>query len=115
MSSQYDNIGSRYKAFKDLPAVDLERPSVLKRLGNINGYRCLDLACGLGHWCRFLIENGAAEVIGVDISGNMIEAARQALPEDMRSHVGFKVEDCSRPALIDGGPFDLAFAGWSVT
>jgi hypothetical protein len=50
MSTQYDAIGVRYKAFKDLPAVDLEKPSVLKRLGNINDMRCLDLACGLGHW-----------------------------------------------------------------
>lgn len=49
MSTQYNQIGSRYKAFKNLPAVDLEEPSVLKRLGDINGLKCLDLACGLGH------------------------------------------------------------------
>jgi SAM-dependent methyltransferase len=112
MPTQYDNIGSRYKAFKDLPAVDLEEPSVLKRLGNIDRLNCLDLACGLGNWCGFLVRHGAAKVVGVDISERMIKAARESLPEEMVSKVSFDVKDCSKPVSIDGGPFDVVFAGW---
>lgn len=110
MSTQYDNIGSSYKAWKERSAVDLERPSVLKRLGDITGLKCLDLACGLGYWCRFLIERGASEVAGVDISVKMVAAARESAYAD--SNITFEVKDCSKPVAIGGGPFDLVFAGW---
>ncbi len=93
--SQYDDIGGNYKGLKNLPAADLEEPSVLKRLGDIAGLDCLDLACGLGHWSRFLIRQGAAKVVGVDISESMVKAARQSLPEEMESKVSFEVRDCS--------------------
>ena len=98
MSTQYGNIG------RALPLVGLEEPSVLKRLGNIDGLRCLDLACGFGYWSLFLIRNGAAKVVGVDISEEMVKAARQGLPEEMQSKVVFHVKDCSKPISIDEGP-----------
>lgn len=112
MSTQYDKIGSSYKGLKSLPAADLEEPSVLKRLGSITGLECLDLACGLGHWTRFLVRQGASKVVGVDISENMVEAARQSMPEAMNSKVSFDVKDCSKPVSIPGKPFDVVFAGW---
>ena len=112
MSTQYDKIGSRYKTLKDLPVLDIEKPSVLKRLGSVEGLTCLDLACGYGHWSHILVELGAAKVVGVDISDGMIKAARETLPESMRSKVSFTIGDCSKPIAIEGGPFDLVFAGW---
>ena len=112
MSAQYDSIGSRYKAFKDRSVVDIEKPSVLKRLGDVVGLKCLDAACGLGHWSRLLVEQGAANVVGVDISEEMIKGAYATLPEKMTSKVSFEIGDLTRPIAVNGGPFDLVFAGW---
>lgn len=45
-------------------------------LPNFTGKKVLDLGCGYGWHCRYAAENGAAEVIGVDISNKMIEKAK---------------------------------------
>ncbi|KAK5174700.1 uncharacterized protein LTR77_001782 [Saxophila tyrrhenica] len=112
MSTQYDTIGSRYKAFKERPVVDIEEPSVLKRLGSVEGLTCLDLACGLGHWSRLLARKGASKVIGVDISQTMISSANDLLPDDLKPTISYQTGDCSIPTPVPGGPFDLIFAGW---
>lgn len=112
MSKQYDRIGKSYQTFKDQPVVDIERPSVLKRLGNVDGLTCVDLACGLGYWSKLLVDKGAARVVGIDISESMVNAARESLSDHHASKVAFHVGDCSKPSVIDGGPFDVAIAGW---
>src|ERR1700759_5320826 len=93
-STQYDSIGNRYKAFKERAVVDIEEPSVLKRLGGVDGLSVLDLACGLGIWSRLFVSKGASKVVGVDISSNMIEEARAATPTDQAGRLTFEVGDC---------------------
>lgn len=39
--------------------------------------RVLDLGCGFGWHCRYAAENGAASVLGIDISENMLAEARR--------------------------------------
>ena len=112
MSTQYDNIGKRYKSFNDLPVVEIERPNVLKQLGNVKGLNCLDLACGLGRWSKVLLDQGASNVVGIDISDGMIQAARADLQDSQKDKISFQVGDCSKPVTVEGGPFDVVFAGW---
>ncbi|MGE3270154.1 MAG: class I SAM-dependent methyltransferase [Chloroflexota bacterium] len=45
-------------------------------LPEVTGRRALDLGCGTGQWARFLAESGASEVIGVDLSEQMLAVAR---------------------------------------
>lgn len=52
----------------------LEWQTVLKLLGDVNGLRILDLGCGDGTFAIELARRGA-EVIGIDASRSMIEAA----------------------------------------
>lgn len=42
----------------------------------LSGKRVLDLGCGYGWHCRFAAEQGAAEVLGIDLSQRMIAEAR---------------------------------------
>ncbi len=42
----------------------------------LTGRRVLDLGCGYGWHCRFAAEQGAAEVLGLDLSEKMLEKAR---------------------------------------
>jgi SAM-dependent methyltransferase len=116
MPDQYDTIATRYGGMRSLPAPSIEKPSVEAILGHITGFRCLDLACGLGRWSKFLLDAGAAEAVGVDISELMIkEATREASstwPSDFNDKVTFQVGDCSKPLDLKGGPFDLVFGAW---
>lgn len=45
--------------------------------GYLSGLHVLDAACGTGYGSRMLLEAGAASVIGVDISGETIQAAQR--------------------------------------
>ncbi|GAB7327522.1 hypothetical protein MBLNU13_g11388t1 [Cladosporium sp. NU13] len=117
MPDQYDAIATRYGKMQSLPASSLEQPSVEVILGDVTGLRCLDLACGLGRWSKFLLEKGAAEVTGIDISPLMIEeAAREASaswPASIRDRATFRVGDCTKPLDLEReGPFDLVFGAW---
>jgi ubiquinone/menaquinone biosynthesis C-methylase UbiE len=61
---------------------------------SIEGMRILDAGCGNGHFCRHLAKSGAKEVIGVDISQEMIELAqaRGTLPNLQYRHADLMQE-----------------------
>ncbi|MFF4185235.1 class I SAM-dependent methyltransferase [Streptomyces sp. NPDC001691] len=89
---QYDEIGEAYEGFKALP---LEQyavvPSFLGMVGDVRGKSILDLACGTGFYSREFKRRGAAEVLGVDISGEMVHVAQQveqSSPLGVRYEVG---------------------------
>lgn len=83
--------------------------AVMDALGGIEGASVLDVGCGTGAASSQLIERGAAEVVGVDLSEPMIVAAR-TWTEDPR--VRFEVGDVLEgPA---GGPFDVVFSRFGV-
>lgn len=71
-----------FKGYKKLRDEDkgfneaLEVPVIHHLLSNIKDSIALDLGCGFGHQVAYLIQHGAAEVIGVDISKQMINEAR---------------------------------------
>lgn len=72
--------------------------AIAKRYG-IAGGRLLDIACGTGAQALFLSE--AFDVTGVDLSGGMLNVARQKVP-----NAAFVQGDmCDLPI---GGPFDVA-------
>jgi toxoflavin synthase len=115
MPSQYDTIGKRYASMMDMPADAPNIPTVLSVLPDVTSLNCLDLACGLGRYSRFLVERGAQHVIGIDISEGMIDAAKKTiddLPLEQQGRLEFRAADCSKPTDVDGGPFDLIFAAW---
>lgn len=41
------------------------------------GKAVLDLGCGYGWHCKYAVQQGASRVLGIDLSGRMIEQARQ--------------------------------------
>ncbi len=54
-----------------------------KLLPDFKGRRVLDLGCGFGWHCRYAAEKGAAYVLGIDPSENMLARARE-MTEDPR-------------------------------
>ncbi|MFC5721644.1 class I SAM-dependent methyltransferase [Streptomyces gamaensis] len=106
---QYDEIGESYEGFKTLPLARYpECGSFLAMLGDLSGKSVLDLACGTGFYTRQARRLGARDVLGVDVSGEMVAAAR-AIEERGPLGVRYEVADAAEPAVF-GGPFDVATA-----
>ena len=54
-----------------------EWPALRAMLPPMTGLRVLDLGCGFGWFCRWAQEAGAASLLGVDLSENMLARARE--------------------------------------
>ncbi len=67
------------------------------------GLRMLDLGCGYGFLCDYLRKQGAASVVGVDISTKMLEVARREHADPQISYMNCALED----AEFVAGSFDL--------
>lgn len=72
-----------YAASKQLPfCLVVEAPTLFRLAGDVHGLSVLDLPCGDGTYSRALARRGAASVLGVDLSGAMVERARSIEREE---------------------------------
>jgi SAM-dependent methyltransferase len=71
-----------------------------KSLGDVQGRKVLDFGCGTGRISAWLVEGGAA-VEGVDVTSEMVDAARVGVPG-----ASFRVVDGSTLPFEDGS-FDV--------
>jgi SAM-dependent methyltransferase len=55
-----------------------EWPTLRAMLPALRGARIVDLGCGFGWFCRWAAQQGAASVLGLDVSENMLARARAA-------------------------------------
>lgn len=71
----------------------------------LKGKKVLDIACGEGYGARFMLDNGALQIEGVDASSQAIESA-QSLFKD--GHIAFSTFDASRvDDLFEENTFDV--------
>ncbi|WP_369174854.1 class I SAM-dependent methyltransferase [Streptomyces sp. R28] len=104
---QYDEIGEAFEGFKSLPLTRYgEVPSFLAMVGDVRGKSVLDLASGTGFYSREFKRRGATEVLGIDISGEMVAAA-QKLEELEPLGVRYEVGDVSELRPLERR-FDVA-------
>ncbi|MET1414471.1 class I SAM-dependent methyltransferase [Roseibium sp. HPY-6] len=75
----YDKNPSPYlqQSVAENPYRLLEWTVFLNELGSVKGKRVLDLACGDGRLTRVLAHGGAAEVLGLDVSEEMLDRAKE--------------------------------------
>jgi 2-polyprenyl-3-methyl-5-hydroxy-6-metoxy-1,4-benzoquinol methylase len=110
MDTDYDRIAEQYKRAKFWPwRTHIERYTLLRLVGDVAGKAVIDLACGEGYYTRALRRQGAARVVGVDLSRGMIglaEAEEARLPLGVEYRVG---DSRSLEVLAE---FDLAFAAY---
>ena len=61
--------------------------------------RVLDLGCGFGWHCRYAISQGAAVVVGIDLSARMLEEARKrSQSATSLTYIRMAIEDIDFPA-----------------
>lgn len=83
-----------------------EWPFVRSLLPDLTGRDVADLGCGFGWFARFAREQGAASVIGYDLSENMLERARRDTPDDAVRYVQADMEELELPEAS----FDLVYS-----
>ena len=106
--TDYDNITEDYKLVKTTFFHHYsETYTVFKLLNDLTDKSVIDIACGDGYYSRSIKELGASRVVGVDISREMIEIAKNyeaVLPLGIE----YIVQDIVQ--LENIGSFDLALA-----
>ena len=68
-----------------------------KLLPPFQGKRVLDLGCGFGWHCRWAAEQGASEVVGVDLSEKMLAEARRRNSSPVIRYTRTAIEDYPYP------------------
>ena len=76
-------------------------PTLLMVLGQVDGLKVLDLACGNGYLSRRLARSGAT-VTGVDASVPIIELARSREEREPLS-ITYHVADAARLDMLEDG------------
>ncbi|MDP1838330.1 MAG: class I SAM-dependent methyltransferase [Reyranella sp.] len=87
-----------------------EWPALKAMLPPMVGLKVVDLGCGFGWFCRWAREAGAARVLGLDVSENMLARARATTPDKAISYERADLERLTLPA----GAFDLAYSSLAL-
>jgi ubiquinone/menaquinone biosynthesis C-methylase UbiE len=110
MTTNYDPIAEQYQRSKQQPWRSyIEAFTLMNRIGDLSGKAVIDLACGEGFYSRLLRQQGAAKVVGVDLSERMIELAR-AQEAEHGLGIEYIVGDARQLALTSD--YDLAVAAY---
>ncbi len=108
MTTDYDQIADVYKETKRSPLrTYVDEFTFFTVLGDVRDKSVLDLACGYGHYSRLIKQQGAASVIGVDVSEVLIEQARAA-EQQQPLGIEYRVQDVASLGQI--GEFDVVSA-----
>ncbi|MEY9440215.1 class I SAM-dependent methyltransferase [Bradyrhizobium elkanii] len=83
-----------------------EWPAIRAMLPDLVGKRVVDLGCGFGWASRWMREQGAASVLGLDLSQNMIERARADTAD---TAIEYRIADLDTLDLPEAA-FDLAYS-----
>lgn len=89
---------------------DIEVPGMLEAIGNAKELRVLDEGCGFGDHISQLANQGAKELIGLDISKELIAFAKRQ--NILNSN--FAIHDLNKPLAFEDDHFDVVFASLTV-
>ncbi|HCE6997183.1 TPA: class I SAM-dependent methyltransferase [Pseudomonas aeruginosa] len=87
-----------------------EWPALQAMLPGLAGKRVVDLGCGFGWFCRWAREQGAAEVLGIDISQNMLGKAWAMTDDPAIRYLRQDLETLELPAAS----FDFAYSSLAL-
>lgn len=65
----------------------IEMPVMKEELPDINGKMVLDIGCGMGKFIKYMLELNPKQIVGLDISNNMISYAKEHVNDEIVSFV----------------------------
>lgn len=87
-----------------------EWPALRALLPDLQGRIVLDLGCGFGWFCRWARDHGAASVMGIDVSENMLTRARATTHDAAITYARGDMEQLTLPPRS----FDLAYSSLAL-
>ena len=79
-----------------------EWPALRALLPDLRGFKVLDLGCGFGWFCRWARQQGAAHVLGIDVSENMLTRSRATTHDPAITYIRAGMEQLElSPASVD--------------
>lgn len=87
-----------------------EWPALRVLVPELAGRRVVDLGCGFGWFCRWARHAGAAQVLGLDVSENMLARARATDPDAAVTYRRADLERLDLPAAS----FDVAYSSLAL-
>jgi SAM-dependent methyltransferase len=87
-----------------------EWPALRALLPDMRGLNVVDLGCGYGWFCRWAQEQGAARVVGLDVSEKMLAQAKAMTPA---AGITYERADLESFALPDAS-FDVAYSSLTL-
>jgi SAM-dependent methyltransferase len=87
-----------------------EWPALRALLPDLRDRNVVDLGCGFGWFCRWAREQGAASVLGLDVSERMLARAREDTPG---AAITYRRADLERLAL-EPAAYDLAYSSLAL-
>ena len=91
----YNHMAAIYTAHAENSAYNAyyERPAMLSLLGDVTDLRVLDVGCGDGTYIEICLQRNVKEIIGFDISENMLEIARKRFNDQVQLYHASLDED----------------------
>src|SRR5262245_50117159 len=87
-----------------------EWPALRALLPDLRGRKVLDLGCGFGWFCRWAREQGAAQVLGLDVSERMLARAGAATQDPAIAYLRADLEQLA----LTPATFDLAYSALAL-
>jgi len=113
--AQYDSFAKRYyqerqqkKEFNWNNCI--ESPEMIRMVGDVKNKRIIDLGCGFGDHAEKFSEQGAREILGLDISKKLIELAN----EKGLTHAKFIVHDLNKRFPAKSNHYDIAVSSLTI-
>lgn len=108
--SLYDDNAAKWARNKPSSLSDFTgRPAVFELCGDVTALDVLDLGCGEGYCSRELMRRGAGSMLGIELSAEMVDIARQ---QEARLDQGIEYQQGNAVALpgVPSAGFDLVTA-----
>lgn len=105
----FEKYGQMVRSQKGLDGAG-EWTTLQSMLPGFQGKRVLDLGCGYGWHCSYAAQNGAASVVGVDISEKMLEKARAEHSAPNIAYIQKPMEDTD----FEPGSFDVVLSSLAI-
>ena len=87
-----------------------EWPALRALLPDLRGCQVLDLGCGFGWFCRWARGQGAAHVLGIDVSEKMLARARATTEDDAITYARADMEQLE----LHAGSLDLVYSSLAL-
>jgi len=87
-----------------------EWPALRAMLPDLTGLRVLDLGCGFGWFCRWARGQGAAQILGIDVSEKMLARARAATQDTAITYARADMDQLE----LSPGSFDLVYSSLAL-